>query len=101
MASRTFACAHRGDNYCAPENTLPAFALAVQKGAHQIEFDLRVTRDEQLIVIHDETVDRTTDGTGRASRSEWRTSPVSWSRSALALRTSTAARRSETTESGS
>jgi glycerophosphoryl diester phosphodiesterase len=67
MSTRTRACAHRGDNYCAPENTLPAFALAVEKGAHQIEFDLRVTRDEQLIVIHDETVDRTTDGTGKTT----------------------------------
>lgn len=63
----THACAHRGDNHCAPENTLPAFALAIAKGAHQIEFDLRVTRDEQLIVLHDETVDRTTDGTGKTT----------------------------------
>ncbi|MEI6502136.1 MAG: glycerophosphodiester phosphodiesterase family protein, partial [Armatimonadota bacterium] len=56
------ACAHRGDNFCAPENTLPAFELAIAKGAHQIEFDLRVTRDGQLVVLHDETVDRTTNG---------------------------------------
>lgn len=63
----TFACAHRGDNYCAPENTLPAFELAIAKGAHQIEFDLRVTRDERLIVIHDETVDRTTNGSGKTT----------------------------------
>lgn len=64
---KTMACAHRGDNYCAPENTLPAFELAIQKGAHQLEFDLRVTRDEQLIVIHDEKVDRTTNGTGKTT----------------------------------
>jgi glycerophosphoryl diester phosphodiesterase len=64
---KTHACAHRGDNHCAPENTLPAFALAVEKGAHQIEFDLRVTKDEQLIVIHDETVDRTTNGAGKTT----------------------------------
>lgn len=63
----TYACAHRGDNWCAPENTLPAFALAIQKGAHQLEFDLRVTKDEQLIVIHDETVDRTSNGSGRTT----------------------------------
>lgn len=63
----TCACAHRGDNYCAPENTLPAFELAIAKGAHQIEFDLRVTRDERLIVIHDETVDRTTNGSGKTT----------------------------------
>lgn len=58
------ACAHRGDNFCAPENTLPAFELAIAKGAHQFEFDLRATRDGQLVVLHDETVDRTTDGGG-------------------------------------
>lgn len=67
MAGMTFACAHRGDNHCAPENTLPAFGLALRKRARQIEFDLRVTRDEQLIVMHDETVDRTTDGTGKTT----------------------------------
>ena len=61
------ACAHRGDNYVAPENTLPAFELAIEKGAHQIEFDLRVTKDDQIIVMHDDTVDRTTDGTGKTT----------------------------------
>lgn len=63
----TRACAHRGDNYSAPENTLPAFELALRKRARQLEFDLRVTKDEQLIVMHDETVDRTTDGSGRTT----------------------------------
>lgn len=66
-AYQTYACAHRGDNHCAPENTLPAFALALEKGAHQIEFDLQVTRDGELVALHDETVDRTTDGTGKIS----------------------------------
>lgn len=61
----TRACAHRGDNYCAPENTLPAFELAIAKGAHQIEFDLRTTSDGRLLVLHDQTVDRTTNGSGR------------------------------------
>lgn len=61
------ACAHRGDNYCAPENTLPAFELAIAKGAHQIEFDVRVTQDEQLVVLHDETVDRTSNGSGKTT----------------------------------
>lgn len=63
----TQACAHRGDSYCAPENTLPAFELALAKGAAQVEFDVRATRDGALVVIHDSTVDRTTDGTGRVS----------------------------------
>lgn len=66
MAERwlTGVCAHRGDNHEAPENTLPAFALAIEQGAHQIEFDLRTTRDGYLVVLHDPTVDRTTDGAG-------------------------------------
>ncbi|MEN6643167.1 MAG: glycerophosphodiester phosphodiesterase family protein [Armatimonadia bacterium] len=63
----TYACAHRGDNHCAPENTLPAFELALEKGAPQIEFDLRVTSDEEIIVLHDETVDRTTNGSGKTT----------------------------------
>lgn len=64
-AYHTRACAHRGDNYCAPENTVPAFVLALEKQAAQIEFDVRVTADEQLVVIHDDSVDRTTNGTGK------------------------------------
>jgi len=58
------ACAHRGDNKVAPENTVPAFRLAVEKGAHQIEFDVAMSEDGELVIMHDPTVDRTTDGTG-------------------------------------
>ncbi len=58
------ACAHRGDRAKAPENTLPAFASAVSKGAHQIEFDVHLTRDGELVIMHDAAVDRTTDGSG-------------------------------------
>jgi glycerophosphoryl diester phosphodiesterase len=61
------ACAHRGDLKCFPENTVPAFESAVTKGAHQIEFDLYLSKDGRLIVIHDETVDRTTDGKGKVT----------------------------------
>lgn len=60
----THACAHRGDLAVAPENTLPAIISAVEKGAHQIEFDVHMTRDNHLVVIHDSTVDRTTNGAG-------------------------------------
>jgi len=56
--------AHRGDQHVAPENTIPAVELAVQKGAHQIEFDVRLSKDGQLAIMHDSTVDRTTNGTG-------------------------------------
>jgi glycerophosphoryl diester phosphodiesterase len=56
--------AHRGASLEAPENTLPAFELALQQGCQAIELDVQLTRDEQLVVCHDETIDRTTDGTG-------------------------------------
>lgn len=61
----TLVSAHRGDCKNAPENTLPAFASAVRKGAHQIEFDVKLSRDGRLVIMHDPTLDRTTDGTGR------------------------------------
>lgn len=57
-------CAHRGFHEEAPENTLVAFEKAVSLGVAEIEFDLWPTLDGQLIVCHDPTVDRTTDGTG-------------------------------------
>lgn len=56
--------AHRGYSAVAPENTLPAFAAAVRAGATFVEFDVRTTVDDVPVVIHDRTVDRTTDGTG-------------------------------------
>ena len=60
--------AHRGDKANAPENTLAAFKLAAEKSADAIEFDVKLTADEQVIVLHDQTVDRTTNGTGNVSR---------------------------------
>jgi glycerophosphoryl diester phosphodiesterase len=59
--------AHRGDVAVAPENTLPAFESAVKKGARQIEFDVDLTKDDALVIMHDVTVDRTTDGTGKVT----------------------------------
>ena len=56
--------AHRGASRRAPENTLPAFELAVELGADGVELDVQRTADGELVVIHDETVDRTTSGTG-------------------------------------
>ena len=56
--------AHRGASSHAPENTLAAFDLAIQMGVSHIELDVHSTRDGQVVVIHDETVDRTTSGTG-------------------------------------
>jgi glycerophosphoryl diester phosphodiesterase len=56
--------AHRGASGRAPENTLEAFRLAVEAGAGGLELDVHMTRDGEIVVIHDETVDRTTDGSG-------------------------------------
>jgi len=56
--------AHRGASSYAPENTLAAFDLALELGAHQIELDVHSTRDGHVVVIHDDTVDRTTNGSG-------------------------------------
>ncbi len=56
--------AHRGYSASYPENTLAAFNGAIDAGAHMIELDVCLSRDRHLVVIHDETVDRTTNGTG-------------------------------------
>ena len=59
-----YVAAHRGWSAKYPENTMEAFRAAAELGVDQIETDLRVTKDGELVLIHDETVDRTTDGTG-------------------------------------
>jgi len=56
--------AHRGASSYAPENTLAAFDLAIEMGVSHIELDVHPTRDGHVVVIHDDTVDRTTNGSG-------------------------------------
>ena len=56
--------AHRGSRINRPENTLAAFEEAVRVGADGIELDVHLSKDGQVVVIHDETLDRTTDGAG-------------------------------------
>ena len=60
-------CAHRGAMDTHPENTIAAFREAVHLGAHMIEFDVRMTLDGHLVILHDQTVDRTTNGKGKIS----------------------------------
>lgn len=60
-----FAAAHRGVSSLFPENTMPAFLCAVNLGCQMIEFDVGVTKDNKLVIMHDETIDRTTNGTGK------------------------------------
>ncbi|MFT3983869.1 MAG: glycerophosphodiester phosphodiesterase [Lachnospiraceae bacterium] len=61
---RTLVWAHRGASGYAPENTLKAFQKAVELGADGIELDVQMTKDGQLVVIHDETVERTSSSEG-------------------------------------
>lgn len=56
--------AHRGDSGDFPENTMIAFKKALENGADGIELDVQLSKDLELVVIHDETLDRTTDGCG-------------------------------------
>jgi len=60
----TLIVAHRGASAHAPENTIPSFELAVRQGADAIELDVHLSADGQVAVIHDETLERTTTGSG-------------------------------------
>lgn len=59
-----YIIAHRGSSSAAPENTIAAFDLAVKQRADYIELDVQMTMDQHVVVIHDDTVDRTTNGSG-------------------------------------
>lgn len=59
-----FVIAHRGASGYAPENTMAAFKMALKEEIYGIEFDVQMTKDGEIIVCHDYTVDRTTNGTG-------------------------------------
>lgn len=60
-----FTCAHRGASSTHPENTLPAFVEAVALGCEMVEFDVRATADGALFILHDSSVDRTTNSSGQ------------------------------------
>lgn len=64
---RVQVIAHRGGRSYAPENTLAAFRQAIQMRVDGLEFDVQMTKDGTLVVMHDDTVDRTTNGTGRVA----------------------------------
>src|SRR5262249_34236312 len=63
-ASAFMAIAHRGASSYAPENTFAAVDLALRMGVQHVELDVEATADDHIVVIHDDTVDRTTDGSG-------------------------------------
>lgn len=60
--------AHQGGNHLWPDNTLFAFENAIDLGVDVLEMDLHITSDDVLVIIHDETVDRTTDGSGEVEQ---------------------------------
>ncbi len=62
---KTKIWAHRGSSAYAPENTLKAFALAMEQGADGIELDVRLTADDQIVIAHDDRLDRISDGDGK------------------------------------
>jgi glycerophosphoryl diester phosphodiesterase len=64
---RVHVCGHRGYSLCYPENTMPAFEAAKAWGATTVEIDVVLTADAKPIVLHDRTLDRTTDGHGFAA----------------------------------
>src|ERR1044071_3759722 len=64
MSAAVMVIAHRGASSYAPENTLAAFDLALRMGVHHIELDVASTSDGHTVVIHDDKVDRTTNGRG-------------------------------------
>lgn len=65
VMNQTKIIAHRGSKGTHPENTLEAIEEAVRVGSDGIEIDVHLSLDKEIIVIHDETVDRTTDGNGK------------------------------------
>lgn len=64
---------HRGYNAAAPENTMPAFQLSVQKGYQYIETDVQFTSDDIPVLIHDSTIDRTSNGSGKVANMTYHT----------------------------
>ncbi|MCB1754645.1 MAG: glycerophosphodiester phosphodiesterase [Gammaproteobacteria bacterium] len=66
-AGKPLLFAHRGSSLLAPENTFTAFDIGLQASSDVLEIDVRLSRDKEVIVIHDERVDRTTDGSGAVS----------------------------------
>lgn len=59
--------AHRGSSAYAPENTIPALKLAIEQGADGVEFDVQRTVDGHIVLVHDETINRTSNGFGRVA----------------------------------
>ena len=62
---------HRGARGLAPENTIAGFKRGIEEGSAYIEFDVNLTKDKKVVVIHDAKLDRTTDLSGNISELTW------------------------------
>ena len=71
--TRTLVVGHRGAAAVAPENTLPAFEAGIASGADAVECDIHLSRDGEMVVMHDATLDRTTPLKGRVADTPWAT----------------------------
>jgi glycerophosphoryl diester phosphodiesterase len=71
-SARTRVIAHRGFSGAAPENTMAAIRAAIEAKADMAEIDVTLSSDRQIVVLHDETLERTTDGRGEVSRLTFR-----------------------------
>jgi len=72
LADRPLLLAHRGASGHAPELTLAAFRRAIELGADGSELDVQLSLDDELVIIHDDTLQRTTNGSGRVDQFLWR-----------------------------
>ena len=68
---RPLSVAHRGHSIAYPENTLEAYRKAIELGVEMVECDVNITRDGKLVMMHDPTLDRTTNGSGPVSAASW------------------------------
>jgi glycerophosphoryl diester phosphodiesterase len=68
---RPLSVAHRGHSIAYPENTREAYRKAIELGVEMIECDVNITRDGTLVMMHDPTLDRTTNGSGQVSAATW------------------------------
>jgi glycerophosphoryl diester phosphodiesterase len=67
VAGLVHVCGHRGHSAGAPENTIPALQASAHHGADVCEIDIVLTKDQEVVLLHDELLDRTTDGKGWVS----------------------------------
>src|SRR5690606_16314904 len=87
LLDEVLVVAHRGDWRNAPENSLAAIANAIQMGVDVVEVDVQKTKDGQLILMHDKTLNRTTTGKGKVS--DWTLDSIKtlWLRNGVAIKT--------------